>query len=102
MLRTWLAIPAAALACATVAATTGQGAAELLACAALGAAIAGAVRAFAGASLGAAIAAAAAGMLGALGSIALGAPPLRATLAGAAAMFALAELARPMPTSLFA
>lgn len=93
---TWIAVPAAGLACAAFALlsrTPGEAVAIGLAAAA----IAAAVRAFAGAS-GAATAAAVIGAL--LGGLALLEVPgelLRDPLACAAAAFAIAELVRPAP-----
>lgn len=69
-----------------------------LAIGALGAAICAAVRAFAGSSLAASITAASAALLGVLGLLdASGFDVARAALTGAAAMFAISELARLTP-----
>jgi hypothetical protein len=92
--KTWLAIPPTALACAASALAAGRGPIVAVVLAVLGAAIAGAVRAYAGPSRATAIVAGAAGLLGALGSVEL-ALGVRGGCAGAAAVFAIAELARP-------
>ncbi|HEX5060271.1 MAG TPA: hypothetical protein VFV99_12975 [Kofleriaceae bacterium] len=96
--KTWLAIPIMAIACAAVAALLGEQPSAAVAIGALAAAAAAAVRAFAGASVAAATTASAAALLVALGVLDL--PHFdvpRATLAAAAALFAIAELARPLP-----
>jgi hypothetical protein len=96
--KTWLAIPIMAIACAALTAALGHDARGAAAVGALAAATAAAVRAFAGSSVAAAIAAAAAALLATLGVIDLALVDLpRAALAAAAAMFAIAELARPLP-----
>jgi hypothetical protein len=101
--KTWLAIPAVAVACAGAAAGIGlrAGAPDPEVIASVGllaAALAAAVRAFAGPSLAAAVAGVAAALLGSL--IVLELPDLvlsRGAIASAAAMFAICELVRPMP-----
>lgn len=96
--KTWLAIPLVAIACAGLAFALGQLPHDAIAIGALAAATAAAVRAFAGPSLAAATTAGAAALLVALGVLELHAPELwRGTLAAAAALFAIAELARPLP-----
>lgn len=101
--RTWLAIPAVAVACAGVAAGLGWRAGRLDpevigATGLLAAALAAAVRAFAGPSLAAAVAGVAAALLGTLTTLELSHLVMaRAELASAAAMFAICELVRPMP-----
>ena len=94
VLRPWLVIPAIGLASTAAAAASGRSLDEALATAALGAAIAAAIRAFVGPSAPAAIAAAAGALLGVLAFVELGDAPIRGALAGAAAMFAICELAR--------
>ena len=101
--KTWLAIPAVAVACAGMAAGIGLRAGtpdpEIIAATGLlAAALAAAVRAFAGPSLAAAVAGVAAALLGALTVLELRDLVLaRAALAAAAAMFTICELVRPMP-----
>lgn len=96
--KTWLAIPIMAIACAALAALLGEAPSAAVAIGALAAAAAAAVRAFAGSSVAAATTAAAAALLVALGALDLGAVDLpRAALAAAAALFAIAECARPLP-----
>jgi hypothetical protein len=96
--KTWLAIPIVAIACAALTAALGHQPPGAVAIGALAAATAAAVRAFAGSSVAAAIAAAAAALLATLGILDLQLADLpRAALAAAAAMFAIAELARPLP-----
>lgn len=96
--KTWLAIPLVAIACAGLAFGLGQQPHDAIAIGALAAATAAAVRAFAGPSLAAATTASAAALLVALGVLELHAPETwRGTLAAAAALFAIAELARPLP-----
>jgi hypothetical protein len=97
--RTWLAIPALALACAAIAVANGATPAVAAAVGALGAALAAAVRAFAGASIAATVAAATGALLGALAFLDLPAESIRAALAGACGLFAIAELARPAPVA---
>ena len=93
--RTWLAIPPTGLACVALAIAAGLPPVAVLACGALGAALAAAVRACDGPSLATAIVAAAAGLLGVLGVVQLDdASAARAAFAGAAALFAIAEVAR--------
>lgn len=87
-----------AIACAALAALLGEPPSAAVAIGALAAAAAAAVRAFAGSSVAAATTAAAAALLVALGALDLGILDLpRAALAAAAALFAIAELARPLP-----
>ncbi|HSD91268.1 MAG TPA: hypothetical protein VLB44_27280 [Kofleriaceae bacterium] len=96
--KTWLAIPAVAVACAGAAAALRQTPEVIVATAALGAALAAVVRGFAGSSVAAAVAGAAAALLGIAAVLDGHAFELaRASLAAAAAMFAIAELVRPMP-----
>lgn len=91
-------IPAIAMICAAIATAVGHVPLTAIAIGALGAAICAAVRAFAGSSLAGSIAAAAAALLGVLGLLdASGFVVARAAFAGAAAMFAISELARLMP-----
>ncbi len=98
-LRPWLVIPVVGFASLAIAATTGRSIEAALATALLGAALAAAIRAFVGPSAAAAIAAAAGALIGVLGFIELG-EVMRGALAGAAAMFAICELARPkLPTA---
>jgi hypothetical protein len=94
---TWLVIPVMAVACAAIATAIGTPVIPAVAVGALGAAIAGAVRAFTGPSLAGAVCAATAALVGVATTLDLHDPALaRAALAGAAAMFAIAELARLM------
>jgi hypothetical protein len=96
--KTWLVIPALALAAAGLAFAAGQRPEAIAAIAALGAALAAAVRAFTGPSSAAAVAASAASLLGVLAVLEL--PEIdvaRVAVASAAGMFAIAELVRPMP-----
>lgn len=96
--KTWLAIPIMAVACGALAFALGQPPEAAIAIAALAAAAAAAVRAFAGPSVATATTAGAAAVLVSLAV--LDTPDLdvaRAALAGAAALFAIAELARPLP-----
>jgi hypothetical protein len=96
--KTWLVIPALALACIGLGILAGQPVHAAVALGALAAALAAAVRAFAGPSLAAAVAATAAALVGVLAVLELpAADVMRAAIAGAAAMFAIAELARPLP-----
>lgn len=96
--KTWLAIPIVAAACAALAVGLHEPAHVAAALGALAAATAACVRAFAGPSLAAAVSAAAAGLLAAFAALDLpGLELSRALLAGAAALFAIAELARPLP-----
>lgn len=96
--KTWLAIPAVAVACAGAAAALRQTPEVIVGTGALGAALAAVVRAFAGASVAAAVAGIAAALLGVAAVLDGHALELaRASLAAAAAMFAIAELVRPMP-----
>ena len=100
--RTWLAIPALAIACAALAFALHHSIETALAFGALAAAVAAAVRAFAGPTIAAAIAASVAALLASLALVDLAAGLstlhlLRAACAGAAAAFAIAELARPLP-----
>jgi hypothetical protein len=101
--KTWLAIPIMAIVCAALGFACHHEPPGIVAIGALAAATAAAVRAFAGASVAAAIASAAAALLATLGVLELPAleqlhPDLpRTALAAAAAMFAIAELARPLP-----
>jgi len=93
--RTWLAIPASAIACAALA-LLDRAPLAVLALAALGADVAAAVRAFAGPSLAAAIAGATASILSTCCALELhGFDIARGALAAAAAMFAVSEIARP-------
>jgi hypothetical protein len=96
--KTWLVIPALALVAAALALAARQ-APETAACVgALGAALAAAVRSFTGPSIAAAVAASAASLLGVLAVLELPAIDLaRESLASAAALFAIAELVRPLP-----
>lgn len=96
--KTWLVIPALALAAAALAFAARHTPETAVCVGALGAALAAAVRAFTGPSAAAAVAATAASLLGVLGVLEL--PDLdvaRASLASAAGMFAVAELVRPLP-----
>ncbi|HEY5924008.1 MAG TPA: hypothetical protein VIV11_20150 [Kofleriaceae bacterium] len=96
--KTWLAIPVMAIACAGLALLLREQPPAALAIGALAAATAAAVRAFAGTSGAAATTAGAAALLVALAVLELGAPDVtRDALAAAAALFAIAELARPLP-----
>ena len=96
--KTWLAIPILAIACAALAAAAGQPLHAAIAIGALAAATAAAVRAFAGPSLAAAATAGAAALLVTFGVLELDTlDTTRGTLAAAAALFAIAELARPLP-----
>jgi hypothetical protein len=91
-------IPALVLACSGIGVFAGQPIHAALALGALAAALAAAVRAFAGPSLAAAVAATAAALVGVLAVLELpAADVMRPAIAGAAAMFAIAELARPLP-----
>lgn len=96
--KTWLVIPALALAAVGLA-LAARHPPEVAACiGALGAALAAAVRAFTGPSIAGAVAASAAALLGVLGVLELhGVDLQRGSLACAAAMFAIAELVRPLP-----
>ena len=108
-MRTWLAIPALAVVCAAIAMAAGAGPFDAAAVGALGAALAAAVRAFAGASFAATMAAATGALLGAIAladsfepariALAASAEPARVALAAACALFAIAELARPLPVA---
>ena len=102
-MRTSLVIPAAAAGCAAVGLAIGTPVASALALGGLGAAIAAAVRAIAGGSSAAAVAAGAAALLGVLGVLDGCGDVARTAIAGAAAMFAIAELARatasPVPAA---
>jgi len=99
-MRTWLAIPVLALACAALAAATGATPAAAAAIGVLGAALAAAVRAFAGASIAATVAAATGALLAALAFVgSVDAGIVRAALAGACGLFSIAELARPSPVA---
>jgi hypothetical protein len=93
--KTWLAIPALAIACAGLAFLARTPVEVAIAIGAVGAALAAAVRAFAGPSLAVAVAAGAASLVGALALVAMRAD-LRDAIACAAGMFAVAELARPL------
>lgn len=87
-----------AIACGALGLALGHEPVAALALAALAAAAAAAVRAFAGSSVAAAITAAAAALVAVLGVLDI--PDLdiaRDALAAAAALFAIAELARPLP-----
>ena len=96
--KTWLAIPIMAVACAALGFALGQPPPAILALAALAASAAAAVRAFAGPSLAAATTSCAAAVLVVLAVLDTpGLDVARAALAGAAALFAIAELARPLP-----
>ena len=100
--KTWLAIPIMAVACAALTVVLGRATPEepqiAIAIAALAAAAAAAVRAFAGPSLAAALTASAAAVLVTLAMLdTTDVDVARAALAGAAALFAIAELARPLP-----
>ena len=98
--RPWFVIPIVGFASVAIAAAAGRTPLAALALALLGAALAAAIRAFVGPSAPAAIAAAAGALIGVLGIIELGDPEIRGALAGAAAMFAIYELARPkLPTA---
>lgn len=93
-------IPVLAIACAGLALALRIEPPAALALGALAAANAGAVRAFAGNSIAAALAGGAAALLATFCLLDLRDVELaRAALASAAAMFAIGELARPMPTS---
>jgi len=93
-LRPWYVIPALGLASAAAALAAGHQIGLALALGACGAALGAAIRAFLGPSAVAAVAAATGAALGVLGLID-SMPPVRAVLAGAAGLFAIAELARP-------
>ncbi len=98
--KTWLVIPALAIAAAALGLAARHSPPTALALGALGAAITAAVRGFTGPSIAAAVAASAASLLGVLAMLEL--PQLevaRASLACAAGMFAIAELVRPLPTN---
>lgn len=97
--KTWLAIPVLALACLGLGFAARMPPETCVALGALGAALAAAVRAFAGPSIAAAVAASAAALLGTLAVLELphDIDLIRAALAGAAAMFAIGELTRPLP-----
>lgn len=92
--RSWIVIPALAVAAAAVAALVMHSAAAAIGAGLLAAALAAAIRAVAGDGGPAAIAAGAGAALGVLGWISLGGAP-RDAIAGAAAMFAICELVRP-------
>lgn len=95
--KTWLAIPALALVCAGIGVAAREPVDVVIAIAALAAAIAAAVRAMVGPSLAVAIAAGASALLGCLSVLELPlAEPARVALACAAALFAIAELVRPL------
>jgi hypothetical protein len=98
-LKTWLAIPIMAIACAALAFALGELPPRALAIGVLAASTAAAVRAFAGSSAAATTSAGAAALLVALAVLDLDAvdPNGRDCLAAAAALFAIAELARPLP-----
>lgn len=97
-MKTWLAIPLLAIACAGLAFASRQPIENAIALGALAAALAAAVRAFAGPSIAVAVAGGAASLVGVLALLDLPLPDVaRATLACAAGMFAVAELARPLP-----
>jgi hypothetical protein len=100
--KTWLAIPIMAVACAGLTLALGRSSIEAphvaIAIGALAAAAAACVRAFAGPSLAAAMTASAAAALAVLAVLdTTDIDVARAALAGAAALFAIAELARPLP-----
>lgn len=96
--KTWLVIPALALVAGVLAFAARQPPVAIACVAGLGAALAAAVRAFTGPSAAAAVAASAASLLGVLGVLELPAIDIpRESLAAAAAMFAIAELVRPLP-----
>jgi hypothetical protein len=98
--KTWLVIPALALAAAALGLAARQSPETSVMLGALGAALAAAVRAFTGPSIAAAVAATAASLLGVLAMLELAELEVaRASLACAAGMFAIAELVRPMPTN---
>lgn len=98
--RTWLAIPALAVACGGLALALRSAPLPAVAIAALAAAIAATVRALSGTSIAAALAGGAAALLATFCVLDLRDLELaRAALASAAAMFAVSELARPSPTS---
>lgn len=96
--KTWLVIPALALVAAALALAARQPPETAICVGSLGAALAAAVRSFTGPGNAGAVAASAAALLGVLGILEL-APSvdlLRASLAAAAAMFAIAEIVRPL------
>jgi hypothetical protein len=96
--KTWLAIPIMAIACAGLAFALHVPPVGIVALAALAAAAAAAVRAYAGSSVAAAVTAGAAALLVALAVLDLPGLDLpRAAAAAAAGLFAIAELARPLP-----
>ena len=96
--KTWLAIPIVAIACAALAFLLREPPPAALAVGALAAAAAAAVRGFGGSSVAAATTASAAAVLACLCTLDLGVHDLaRDALAAAAALFAIAELARPLP-----
>jgi hypothetical protein len=96
--KTWLAIPIMAIACAALGLVLGEPLPVVLAIGALAAATAAAVRAFAGSSPAAALTAAAAALFVAFGVLDLATVDRAGdVLAAAAALFAISELARPLP-----
>lgn len=92
-MRPWLVIPVLGVASVAAALATHHAPVLAVALGACGAALAAAIRAFVGPSLVGAIAAAGGAIVGTLGLLALGADA-REVIAGAAALFALSELAR--------
>lgn len=96
MTRTWIAVPAAGVACAGIALAV-RTPGEAIAIGVAGAAIAAAVRAFAGATAAGAASAGIAALLGALALLEVPHELLRAAISCAAAAFAIAELVRPAP-----
>ncbi len=93
--KTWLAIPALAIACAGLALAARTPIELSIAIGAVGAALAAAVRAFAGPSLAVAVAAGAASLVGTLALVQLHVD-MRSALACAAGLFAIGELSRPL------
>ena len=97
MVRPWFVIPVLGLASGGVALATHHRIESAIAIALLGAALAAAIRAFNGPSIAAAVSAGAGGALGVLGLLVLDAVTVRTAIGGAAAMFAICELARAKP-----
>jgi hypothetical protein len=95
--RPWLVIPVIAALTGAAIGVLARSPELALAAALLGAALAAAVRAFVGAGAIAAVSAVTAAALGVLGWFELATPSERAAIAGAAAMFAICELARRRP-----
>ena len=96
MTRSWIAVPAAGVACAAIALAT-RSPGEAIAVGVAGAALAAAVRAFAGPSAAATAAAMIGALIGALALLEVPGTLVRAPLACAAAAFAIGELVRPAP-----